>query len=181
VTDLVVVDGRWRGHDGVERRPITVGRPDLKPIFRPDAEGLRVGDKWLDPHRRRGRTHRQQLRVESVEEELQRSQALLPIDDRAFLHQPGLIGELLQHDRPQEVRIVRSLAPSQMAVGDSYDVVPERLPLVLLIPDVRPVEKRNDEPLGKHEDHLRRPDLRLHLLYSLPSKANAQVVTRETL
>src|SRR5439155_26107022 len=57
--------------------------------------------------------------------------------------------------------IVRSL---QDPLGHTHDVIPKRLPLVLLVPDIRPLEQRDNEPLWLHEDHLRRPDLSLQWL-----------------
>jgi len=47
--------------------------------------------------------------------------------------------------------------------GVAGDVVPEGLPLVLLIPHIRTLEEWNDEPLRVHEYCLRRPDLGLHV------------------
>ena len=42
-------------------------------------------------------------------------------------------------------------------------VVPQRLPLVLLVPDVRALEQWNNEPLRLHKDHLWSADLSFHL------------------
>lgn len=34
----------------------------------------------------------------------------------------------------------------QVLLGNVPDVVPQRLPLILLVPDVRPLERRDDVP-----------------------------------
>ncbi len=47
----------------------------------------------------------------------------------------------------------------QEPVGLEDDVVPERLPLVLLVPGVGALEERDDQPLRLHEDHLRGANL----------------------
>jgi len=49
--------------------------------------------------------------------------------------------------------------PCQLALGHSLDVIPQRLPLVVLVPNVRPLEQGDDQSLGHHEDSLRRADL----------------------
>jgi hypothetical protein len=43
----------------------------------------------------------------------------------------------------------------QNAVRNPYYVVPQRLPLVLLIPYIRALKEWDHEPLGLHENHLR--------------------------
>ena len=50
----------------------------------------------------------------------------------------------------------------EQPLRDAYDVAPQRFPLVVLTPDIRPLEQRNDQPLRLHEHHLWRTDLSLH-------------------
>jgi hypothetical protein len=100
--------------------------------------------------------------VKRVQQQLQRREALLPVDDRPHLHPAGRLLDLLKDDCAEEVRVVPVERPVQEPLGYEDDVVPERLPLVLQVPDVGALEQRNDQPLGLHEDHLRRADLGFH-------------------
>ena len=47
-------------------------------------------------------------------------------------------------------------------VGGWQSDGPTKLPLVLLVPDIRTLKQRHDQPLGLHEYHLGRSDLCLH-------------------
>ena len=76
VVELVVGHRRVRRHHLVERRPIPVRRPHLEPVLIVLAERRRVRHQ-LD------RTHRVQLSVQRIEQELQRREALLTVNDRA--------------------------------------------------------------------------------------------------
>ena len=58
--------------------------------------------------------------------------------------------------------MVPVMRPPEDSVRHAHDIIPERLPLVLLVPNVRTLEERNDQPLGLHEHRLRRADLGLH-------------------
>ena len=70
-----------------------------------------------------------------------------------------MVTALLKDDRAEEMRVLRRERFTKQSVGNSNDVVPQRLPLVLLVPDVRPLEEWNNELLRLHEDHLRSADL----------------------
>jgi len=59
------------------------------------------------------------------------------------------------------VPVKRSIEDS---VRHAHDVIPKRLPLALLVPDIRTLEQRDDKPLRLHENHLGRADLSLHWL-----------------
>jgi hypothetical protein len=100
--------------------------------------------------------------MQRVEQQLERGQALLPIDDGSLLHQPGGVLNLLQNDRSKEMWIVPIVRAPEQPFSDSHDIIPERLPLVFLVPDVRSLEQRNRQPLRLHEHELRIPDLCLH-------------------
>ena len=160
--DDAVVERRLGAHHGVERWAVAVRRPDLELILGPGPERLRVRHERLDPHCRRRSAHREQLDVQGVQQQLQRRQPLLAVDDRSLLHQPGRVLDLLQDDGAEKVRMVLPSGLRQEPIGHPNDVVPQRLPLVLLVPDVRSLEQRHDKPLRLHEHHLRCPDLRLH-------------------
>lgn len=50
----------------------------------------------------------------------------------------------------------------QDALGDAGDVIPQWLPLILLVPDIGALEQRHHQALRLHEYHLRRTNLSLH-------------------
>jgi hypothetical protein len=52
--------------------------------------------------------------------------------------------------------------PREPPLCDADDVLPERLPLVLKIPDIRTLEQRDNESLRHHEHGLRRANLGFH-------------------
>ena len=100
--------------------------------------------------------------VQRIEQKLQRRQALLPIDDRAFLHATDRILDLLQNHGAQEVGRMPVARTRKDALGYAYEVVPEGLPLRFLAPDVGALEQGNDQPLWLHEYELGRSDLCFH-------------------
>jgi hypothetical protein len=51
---------------------------------------------------------------------------------------------LLEHDRAQEVRVVLGLGRSKKALCHPDNVVPEGFPLVLFVPNVRPLKERHN-------------------------------------
>jgi hypothetical protein len=162
VTDNVIVDGRRGAHDGVKSRPIPVCRPDFEAIFRLRAEMLGVCHERLDPHGRWESFDPKQLRVQCVQEQLQCGESLLTVDDGPHLQQPYRVLDLLQYHRSEEVRLVLVLRPLQLPVCHPDDVIPQRLPLVFLVPDIGALEQRDDQPLRLHEHKLRGADLRFH-------------------
>ena len=86
----------------------------------------------------------------------------VPSDDGALLELPGLALNLLEHYRAEEVGMVLLGWFREHPLGDAYDIVPERLPLVLFVPDIRPLEEWDDEALRLHEHDLRSADLSSH-------------------
>ena len=162
VANGVVVDGRLGAHDGIERRTIPVRRPDFEAVLGLRAKRLGIRDQRLDSHRRGQRPDRNQLCVQSVQEQLQGGQPLLTVDDGSLLHLPGLPLNLLQHHCAEKVRMVLVRWSVEDPVRQAHYVVPEWLPLVLLVPYVRTLEQRDDKPLWLHEHHLGRADLSLH-------------------
>lgn len=81
-----------------------------------------------------------------VEEQLHGGQSLLPVDNRRTERVACRTSELLDDDRPKEVPGEcscgnRVTVSAEQGLGDASDVVPQRLPLVLLRPDVRALER----------------------------------------
>src|SRR2546428_432415 len=72
-----------------------------------------------------------------AEDELERRQALLAIDDGVEGDRSRRVDDLLEDDRAEEVGEAVFLATVQAVLEDRLDVVPKRLPLTLRVPDVR--------------------------------------------
>jgi hypothetical protein len=102
------------------------------------------------------------LSVERVKEQLKGCQPLLAIDDCALLHKARWTLELLQNHGPEEVRELLWSRFGQVTLCYTDNVVPERFPLVLFVPDVRPLEEGHDEALRLGEHRLRCADLGFH-------------------
>ncbi len=98
---------------------------------------------------------------------------LLAVDDAARLQAAENRLLRLNDDRPEEVLGVSGRL-RQAQLGQPPDVLPQRRPLLVLLPDVRPLERRHHEVLGLHEDVLRRPDVRFHQARSYAPKGFAQ-------
>src|SRR5262249_46138578 len=81
------------------------------------------------------------------------------VTDRPLLHLTGLLLDLLQDHRAEKMRAVLVRWPRQDAFGDANHVIPERLPLALLVPHIGTLEQRHHQPLRLHEHHLERTDL----------------------
>src|SRR5205807_613304 len=124
-------------------------------------------------HRRRKGLCREQLGVQGIEEELNGREPLLAIDNRSLLHQPDRLLHLLHDYCSQEMWLVLIVRPLEQPVRHANDIFPEGLPLVLLVPDVRSLEKGDNQPLRLHEHHLWRADLGLHR----PSLAQPELTT----
>jgi len=87
---------------------------------------------------------------------------LLTVDDRPSLHEPDRILNLLQDHGPEKMWLVFVFRPLQEAISHPHDVIPERFPLTLLVPDVWALEQWDDQPLRLHEHHLRCANLSFH-------------------
>ena len=111
--------------------------------------------------------------MQRVKEELQCCQPLLPVDYGPFLHRPSRVLHLLEHDCAKEMRVLPSGRVLKQALRHTDDVTPQRLPLVVLVPHIWPLEQRHDEPLRLHEHHLRCANLSLH-----PTVAPHQPIVR---
>jgi hypothetical protein len=90
-------------------------------------------------------------RADRVEEDLEGGQALLPIDDRPILE--GTVGRFhgLNDDGAEEVgrwgsRVV------ELVFRKPPNVLPQRRPLPLFVPNIWTLKQRNDEPLRHAED-----------------------------
>ena len=96
-----------------------------------------------------------------VHEQLQGRQALLAIDDAARLQIPKDRLLCLNHDRTEEVPGIAGRL-REPELRQPPDVLPQRRPLLVLLPDVRPLEQRHHQVLRLHEDILRSADVRFH-------------------
>ena len=162
VLETAMIHGRRGRHHIVERRAVAVGGPHLELVLGRDAERGRVLHEGLQPQGRLRGTHGEQLCVQRVDQQLQGRQPLLPVDDRPRLQRAHRVLQLLQHDGAKEVRLVLAARVCEETLRHAHDVLPQRLPLVLLVPDVGPLEQRDDQPLRLHEDQLRSSNLGIH-------------------
>jgi hypothetical protein len=70
---------------------------------------------------------------------------------------------LLKNDHAQEVRL-RAIGELLHACGNTFKITPKRIPLLLLIPDIRALEQWNKQPLWLHENGLGSSHLCIHLI-----------------
>jgi len=89
---------------------------------------------------------------EGLEEELQRGEPLLTVDDKPGFEAAGLLGLLFEDDCTEKVGPRRLVG--KKPAGDGFDVVPQRLPLLLFLPHAGPLVKRHDMPAVLAEDRL---------------------------
>ncbi len=117
--EFLVVE-RARGfHHFVERRSVTVGRPDLEAIFLVPAKCFRVGNQQLQAcrgHRCAGHCN---LGVQRIKQKLQRCESLLSINDGALLQIARRRGELLQDYGTKKMRCLCRAWRMQQAFGDA--------------------------------------------------------------
>src|SRR5688500_18772647 len=90
-----------------------------------------------------------------LQHQLQRRQPLLTVDDLAPWETECGVWRLLQDDSAQKVRCDRLASRIENAVSRPTNVVPERLPLVVLLPHVGSLEEwdRVTGLLGEHVHH----------------------------
>ncbi len=128
---------------------VAVGRPDLV-----DLVGM-LGDRCIveDKYAQRLGVHRRAVlldhRLSRVEQQLQRRQPLLAVDHMPHGDEARRDPLLIQDDRPEEVRGDRQAAVRvgggiHQLLGQRTDILPERVPLVVSGPHVRPLEERYD-------------------------------------
>ena len=109
--------------------------------------------------------------LRGIEQQLQCRQALLAVDDMPRGDVADLTLGLIDDDRSEEVR--RRLLCSearrdlQQLLGDPANVLPQRVPLVLLVPHIRTLEQRDHVPDVVPEDVRRCERLCLHLMVPL--------------
>ena len=136
-----VVGALGRQHE-LERLAVGRRRPHLEPLVlavhpaRVDRQPLEVLFEVLVARRPRRVAERGQ-------EHLERRQTLLAVHDVARVHLPPERRQLAQHHGPQEVGPGLVAAPAVVVVdpvGRLAHVVPQRRPLLLLLPHVGPLE-----------------------------------------
>ena len=65
----------------------------------------------------------------------------MTVDDGSLLHLPGLLLNLLQHYSAEKMGMVHFRRTIQDALRHAHGVVPERFPLVFLVPHIGTLEK----------------------------------------
>ena len=154
-------DGRLSVHHLVEGMAIPVAVAELEPCFcAEDVDVLVVGES-IELARKRVLADCFERRGRCIHEQLQGGQPLLAIDDAARLEVTEDRLPCLNHDRAKEVLGIGRRLP-EPEIRQPPNVLPQRRPLLFLLPDVRPLERRHHEVLRLHEDVLRRPDVRFH-------------------
>jgi len=177
VGEAGILNRKLSSHDLFERRSVAIGRPNLELVFFVRTESRVVADDREKPSSASVSSNVFELGMESVEHELERRKSLLTIDDGADLEISCGGKDLLKDYCPKEVGRVHLIRVRKYSVGSLFDVSPERFPLVLLVPDVWALEKRNQQPLGHIEDRLRRLDRGLHrVLFRYESAVRRVVV-----
>ena len=160
---IVFTIGGWPAalHHRCERRSVGVRRPDLE-----DVDALR--DQLVVPCEA-AQDRRLLLRAGVVshvrrrgQEQLQRRQTLLTIDDRVERDCARPVDDLVEHDRSEEVRVTRIATAVQALFQDGLDVLPKRLPLPLGVPHVRPLVEGHDVADVTLKQLLHCPRVRLH-------------------
>ncbi len=71
---------------------------------------------------------------------MQGREPLLPIDDRSLLHLTRVFLNLLQDNCSKEMRMVLVEWSVEDPIGNAGHIIPERLPLYFLIPNIRALE-----------------------------------------
>ena len=92
-----------------------------------------------------------------VQQDLQRRKPLLTVDDLLLGRFGAPALELSNHDRAEKVGVVATGVRCALnLLGQRNDVLPERLPLIRLVPDVAPLVRRHDVPDVRVEQLARR-------------------------
>ncbi len=112
---------------------------------------------------------------ETPDEELQRCDPLLAVDDGTHVDSTGRRRQLIKNDRPEKVRrdvplslgrgspLLGSEAPCfSKPLGDCIEVVKEQFPLAVLRPLVVTLERGNDVSPLQREDLLQRVGVGVH-------------------
>jgi hypothetical protein len=181
VSDLLDEEGvRLRDPGGTQRRRdrgvVVHDHPErcLVPVSGPDLEHLVgvLGDLRIVQHQNPQclGIHRNPVLLDDVlsgiQQQLQRGQSLLAIDDVADGDEACGDELLVKDDRSEEMRGHRcgtvARGRVEQAFGDRADVLPQRLPLVFKAPHVRPLEQRHDVADVVAEDPRWRERLSLH-------------------
>jgi hypothetical protein len=161
VLESRIVDRRIGPHDLVVAGTVAVGVPELEQlVVILDIVG-RVVRQLLQPTREIILSPRLQHRSRRVHQQLQGRQPLLAIDDEPGLEGTRLVVLRLEHHSAQEMG-GRTGEVAETQLGHAAHVLPQRHPLVLLIPYVRTLEQRNYQVLRQVENLQRRAHNSLH-------------------
>lgn len=137
-------------HHLVKGRSVVVEVAQLEQALALRHELRRVVREGLELVRQTSHAGARQDRVGGVHEQLERGDALLPVHDVPRGDLVALRRLALEDHRAEEV-LGRQVRLCQAELGHPLDVLPERIPLLRLLPDVGALEERDDEVLGQAE------------------------------
>jgi hypothetical protein len=156
-----MVDRSLGIHHLIERSTILIAMAELKSRARAGNVDVLIVCQPIKLPRECILARRLEHRSRGIHEQLQRCQTLLTVDDAAGLHITKNRFPRLDHDRPEEVLRVdgRLIQPE---IRQPPDVLPQRRPLLVFLPDIRTLERRHHKVLRLHKDVLRRTDMGFH-------------------
>jgi len=160
VLQVVVVDRRLSVHHLVERCLVLVRMPQLQPGPTTSDVKLEVVRHHLELACQGILTCLVQHRARRVHQQLEGGQALLTIDDVPGGKSSQLVVMCLHDHRTEEVR-TREVRRGDPKLRDPPHVLPQREPLLDLIPDVWPLEQRDHQVLRQREYVQRGTNVRL--------------------
>lgn len=148
------------GHRRNERRSIDVRRPDLQQVGPLGPQRIVLGEVG-DQLRVGVGANRRQRPHGGGEQKLQRREPLLPIDHDELRDLTRDHRHAVEHDRAEEMR--PHLRGAHLLVAEHRaDVIPQQLPLMLAVPDIRPLIQRHDVADVALEQLLDGVRIRLH-------------------
>ena len=124
ISECIVIDRRLGAHYCIKCSAVPVRRPNLEPILGLHAEGLGICHQRFNPHRGWGCLNRSQFTMKCIEQQLQRRQSLLTVDDGSLLHLAGLPLNLLKHDCPKKMGMVLIMRVPEDPIRNPHNVVP---------------------------------------------------------
>lgn len=164
-------------HDHAEGITVDVGRPHLINRMWVVGHVVVIGSQFDE------RTYVFVLDVEFPcdiadrgKEDLKCGQPLLSVDDLSGGHRPCERLQLIEHDSTKKVRMNLSFRHPLLDQGG--DVLPQRAPVPLLRPDVRPLKDRNDESPVRPEQVAQGHRFRFHTILRLRRSARAECLPK---
>ena len=158
----LVHDRVGRRHDFVESWSISVRGPPLETVFRLRTEATVVLDQVLDAPGRGAGADLKEFCMQGIEEDLQRGQPLLTVDNDALLQFSNSVLHMLQDDGPKKMGLVLGMRVVQKSKSDALQILPQRFPLLFFVPHIRSLEQRDQEALRLTEYGARSSNLGFH-------------------